>query len=46
MLVKILHGLAVLFALLSCVLLDRALAQSAPNAATEEVATFTSRSRL
>jgi predicted transglutaminase-like cysteine proteinase len=43
MLVKILHGIAVLFALLSFVLLDRALAQSAPNAATEEVATFASR---
>ncbi len=43
MLVKILHGLAVLFALLSFVLLDRALAQSAANAATEEIATFASR---
>ena len=43
MLVKILHGLAVLFALLSFLLLDRALAQSAANAATEEVATFASR---
>jgi hypothetical protein len=43
MLVKILHGFAVLFALLSFLLLDRALAQSAANAATEEVATFASR---
>src|SRR6478672_4575576 len=43
MLVKILHGLAVLFALLSFVLLDRALAQSAPTGATDEVATFASR---
>ncbi len=43
MLVKILHGLVVLFALLSFVLLDRALAQSGPNAASEEVATFASR---
>ena len=43
MLVKVLHGLAVLFALLSFVLLDRALAQSAPNGATEEIATFASR---
>jgi predicted transglutaminase-like cysteine proteinase len=43
MLVRILHGLAVLFALLSFVLLDRALAQSAPNGATDEAATFASR---
>jgi len=43
MLVKILHGLAVLFALLSFVLLDRALAQSATTGATDEVATFASR---
>jgi predicted transglutaminase-like cysteine proteinase len=43
MLVKIVHGLAVLFALLSFVLLDRALAQTAPNGASEEIATFASR---
>jgi predicted transglutaminase-like cysteine proteinase len=43
MLIKIVHGLAVLLALLGFVLLDRALAQSAPNAATEEIATFASR---
>jgi predicted transglutaminase-like cysteine proteinase len=43
MLIKIVYGLAVLLALLGFVLLDRALAQSAPNAATEEIATFASR---
>jgi len=43
MLIRILHGLAALLALLSLVLLDRAFAQSQPNAATEEVATFASR---
>jgi predicted transglutaminase-like cysteine proteinase len=43
MLMRILHGLAVLLALLGIVLLDRALAQSQPGAATEEVATFASR---
>jgi predicted transglutaminase-like cysteine proteinase len=43
MLIKIVHGLAVLLALLGFVLLDRALAQTAPNAATEEIATFASR---
>lgn len=43
MLIKILHGLAVLLALLGIVLLDRALAQSQPGAATEEIATFASR---
>jgi predicted transglutaminase-like cysteine proteinase len=43
MLIKIVHGLAVLLALLGFVLLDRALAQSAPNGATEEMATFASR---
>lgn len=43
MLIKILHGLAVLLALLGIVLLDRAFAQSAPNAGTEEIATFASR---
>ena len=43
MLIKFLHGLAVLLALLGIVLLDRAFAQSAPNAGTEEIATFASR---
>jgi predicted transglutaminase-like cysteine proteinase len=43
MLIRILHGLAVLLALLSIVLLDRAFAQSAPNGGTEEIATFASR---
>ena len=43
MLIKFLHGLAVLVALLGIVLLDRAFAQSAPNAGTEEIATFASR---
>jgi predicted transglutaminase-like cysteine proteinase len=43
MLIKIVHGLAVLLALLGFVLLDRALAQSAPNAASDEIATFASR---
>jgi predicted transglutaminase-like cysteine proteinase len=43
MLIRILHGLAVLLALLSIVLLDRAFAQSQPNAGTEEIATFASR---
>ena len=43
MLIRILHGLAVLLALLGIVLLDRAFAQSAPNAGTEEIATFASR---
>jgi hypothetical protein len=43
MLMRILHGLAVLLALLGIVLLDRALAQSQPNAATEEIATFANR---
>ena len=43
MLVRILHGIAVLLALLGIVLLDRALAEPAPNAATEEIATFASR---
>ena len=43
MLIKFLHGLAVLLALLGFVLLDRAFAQSAPNAGTEEIATFASR---
>jgi predicted transglutaminase-like cysteine proteinase len=43
MLIRILHGLAVLLALLGIVLLDRAFAQSAPAAGTEEIATFASR---
>jgi predicted transglutaminase-like cysteine proteinase len=43
MLIRILHGLAVLLALLGVILLDRAFAQSQPNAATEEIATFDSR---
>ena len=43
MLMKILHGLAVLLALLGIVLLDRAFAQSQPSATTEEIATFASR---
>jgi predicted transglutaminase-like cysteine proteinase len=43
MLIRILHGLAVLLALLSIVLLDRALAQSPPNTEAEEIATFDSR---
>ena len=43
MLVRILHGVAVLLALLGIVLLDRAFAESAPNAGTEEIATFASR---
>ena len=43
MLIKFLHGLAVLLALLGIVLLDRAFAQSAPNAGTEEIAIFASR---
>ena len=43
MLIEFLHGLAVSLALLGIVLLDRAFAQSAPNAGTEEIATFASR---
>jgi predicted transglutaminase-like cysteine proteinase len=43
MLLRILHGLAVLLALLGIVLLDHAFAQSQPSAATEEIATFASR---
>jgi predicted transglutaminase-like cysteine proteinase len=43
MLIRILHGIAVLLALLAVVLLDRAFAQSQPNAATDEIATFDSR---
>ncbi|MGA8651148.1 MAG: transglutaminase-like cysteine peptidase [Xanthobacteraceae bacterium] len=40
---RIVHGIAVLLALLAIVLLDRAFAQSQPNAGTDEVATFASR---
>jgi predicted transglutaminase-like cysteine proteinase len=43
MLVRILHGVAVLLALLGIVLLDRAFAQSEPSATSEEIATFDSR---
>jgi len=43
MLIRILHGLAVLLALLAIVLLDRAFAQSLPNTGGEEIATFAAR---
>jgi predicted transglutaminase-like cysteine proteinase len=43
MLVRILHGVAVLLALLGIVLLDRAFAEPLPNAAADEIATFASR---
>jgi len=43
MLSRILHGLAVLLALLAIVLLDRAFAQSLPNSGAEEIATFAAR---
>jgi len=43
MLSRILHGLAVLLALLAIVLLDRAFAQSLPNPGAEEIATFAAR---
>src|SRR5262249_3242710 len=43
MLIRMLHGHAVLLALLGIVLLDRAFAQSAPNAGTEEILTFAAR---